>query len=152
MLRVVRIKGFLSFIYKCPRQLRSIWLDETWSCGCVMIAKCLCFGLFVNPNPLAILAKNLPESAKIQHHAQTLLLDWNWDTRPHAKYPCLGYTVLSPSKSNKSCCWSLNGLAWFRLMTVSENVLFHQNIVIFLEKVKSNAVFVKIIVRSMVLQ
>ena len=29
---------------------------------------------------------------------QLLDLSWNWDTRPHAKYPCQGYTVLSPSK------------------------------------------------------
>ena len=28
--------------------------------------------ILINPNPLAILAKNLPQSAKIQHHAQTL--------------------------------------------------------------------------------
>ena len=36
----------------------------------------------INPNTLAILARNLPESAKI-HHAQILLdLAWNWDTRP----------------------------------------------------------------------
>ena len=28
--------------------------------------------VYINPNPLAILATKLPESAKIQHHAQTL--------------------------------------------------------------------------------
>ena len=76
---------------------------------------------------VCILARNLPESAKIQHHgwdtrapckvslsglystksikiqhhAQTLPPNcWNWDTWPHAKYPCLGYTVPSPSKYN----------------------------------------------------
>ena len=33
----------------------------------------------VNPKSLAILAKNLPESAKIQHHAVTLPHNcWTW--------------------------------------------------------------------------
>ena len=72
-------------------------------------------------NPLAILAKNLPESTqnptpctKIQHHAQTLPPNcWTWMEVGHPT-PCnvslLVYTVLSPSKSNKPFCWSLNGL------------------------------------------
>ena len=56
--------------------------------------------LYLNPNPLVILAKNLPESAKIQHHVVTLPPNcWTWlelGHPAHVKYPCRG-TVLTES-------------------------------------------------------
>ena len=59
------------------------------------------------PLTLAILAKNLPES-NIMHmrYHPNIGLSWNWDTQPHVKYPDQGYTVPTPSKSNKRCCWT----------------------------------------------
>ena len=90
-----------------------------------------CMHSSINPNPLAILARNLPESVRIRQNPTacspttdqpTAGLSWNWDTRPHAKYPCLGYTVPSPSKSNRPCWWSLNGLGWLGLRTASKTV------------------------------
>ena len=74
----------------------------------------------LNPNPLAILAENLPQSAKIQHHAVTLpLLDLAGIGTP-SPHIVWGYTVPSPSKSNKPCCWSLNGLGVVRVKYTQE--------------------------------
>ena len=68
-----------------------------------------------NTNPLMLLAKNIPETTKIQHHAVTRPLNWlrwDWDTRPNAKYLCLGYIVPSTQRNQPTqpvkyviCCY-----------------------------------------------
>ena len=77
-----------------------------------------------NPNPPppptpAILAKNLPESTEIQHHAVTLPPNcWTLLKLGHpapCKVSLSGYTVPSPSKYNKPSCWSLTGLEVVRV-------------------------------------
>ena len=69
---------------------------------------------------IMVLARNLPESTKIQHHAWAIQY---WAHQNPA--PCMGYTVLSPSKSNTmhglllspsicntTSCWSLMGMGF----------------------------------------
>ena len=61
----------------------------------------------LNPNSLANLAKNLPESAKVKHFS------WNWDTGPHVKYPRLGYYSTESIKIQQTLMLEFE---WFRVV------------------------------------
>ena len=89
-----------------------------------------------------VLARNLPESTKIQHHAWATVLSPSKSNTMHGLYstesikiqhhawaiqywvhhnttPCMGYTVLSPSKSN-----TMHGLYSTESIKIQHNQLF----------------------------
>ena len=81
--------SFLNRLFCKNNKCRNFrYRNVTFTCLNVYLKVFLVNMSWFNPNPLAILAKNLPESAKIQHHAVTLPPNcWTWLELGHPA-PC----------------------------------------------------------------